>query len=182
MTQDTQIEIPLSKNKMVVSLLGTICFVGFGFWFLINPSKINKSIFGHPILIFVVGLVSILFFGLVAITIIKKFSNNKVGLIINQEGIIDNSSGVSAGIVLWIDIDEIKTAQVMNQKFLMIIVKNPRLYIDRENNIIKRKGMQMNLSSYGSPISISTNSLKINFDDLQELLKLKLMEYKGGKE
>lgn len=179
MTQYEQIEIPLSKKKMVLTLLGAIGFIALGLWFLIEPPKVNNPIFGNPTLIFVTGLASVLFFGLVAVAIIKKFPDNKPGLIINSEGIFDNSSGVSAGLVLWIDIDEIRTTQVMNQKFLMFIVKNPQLYIDRQTNVLKRKGMQMNFSSYGSPISISANSLSANFDELQELLQNKLKKYKG---
>src|SRR5690554_5511875 len=111
MTQNEQIEIPLSKQKMILTLLGSIVFVGLGIWFLINPPKIRNPIFGNPTVIFIVGLVAILFFGLVAITVFRKLWDKKAGLIINQQGIIDNSSGVSAGLVLWTDIEEIKVSQ-----------------------------------------------------------------------
>ena len=125
MTQDEQIEIPLSKKKMLLTLFGAIIFVGLGLWFLINPPKISNLIFGNPTLIFIVGLASIIFFGLVAITIFRKFSDKKPGLIINRKGITDNSSGVSAGLIPWTDIKEIKISQVMSQKFLMFIVPSP---------------------------------------------------------
>jgi hypothetical protein len=99
-------------------------------------------------------------------------------LIINSEGIIDNSSGVSAGLVLWKDIIEITTSNVMNQKFLMFIVKNPEEYINRQNGIVKRKAMEMNYRSYGSPISISANTLDTNFEELYELLQRKFNKNK----
>ena len=179
MTQTQQIEIPLSKKKMVLTLIGAIVFVGLGLWFLISPPKTNHWVFGNPTFIFIAGLASVLFFGLIAIVIAKKLPDNTAGLTINDEGFIDNSSGVSAGLVLWSDIKEIKVAQVMNQKFLMFIVKNPQDYIERQTNTLKRKGMQMNLNSYGSPISISANSLTTNFDTLYELLQKKFDEKKS---
>jgi hypothetical protein len=134
---------------------------------------------GNPTVIFIVGLASVLFFGLVAITIFRKLSDKKPGLIINRQGIIDNSSGVSAGLILWTDIEDIKVSQAMNQKFLMFIVKNPQAYLNKVTNPLKRKGMEMNYRTYGSPISISANSLQINFDNLYSLLTEKLKVYKS---
>ena len=95
------------------------------------------------------------------------------------QGIIDNSSGVSAGVVLWSDIEEIKISKVMSQKFLMFIVKNPQDYIDKVTNPLKKKTVEMNYKSFGSPISISANSLQTNFDSLYKLLTEKMEEYKS---
>jgi hypothetical protein len=61
----------------------------------------------------------------------------------------------------------------------MFIVNNPQDYIDRQTNALKKKGMQMNLNSYGSPISISANSLTTNFDNLYELLQQKFNDKKA---
>jgi len=174
----TQIEIPLSKKKMLLAFFGAIVFVGLGVLFLINPSMFTNPIFRNPTIILIVGFASVLFFGLVAITVFRKLSDKKAGLIINRQGIIDNSSGVSAGLVLWSDIEEIKISNVMSQKFLMFIVKNPQDYINRVTNPLKRKGMEMNYRTYGSPISISANSLQINFDKLYKLLIEKMKESK----
>ena len=178
MTQNEQIEIPLSKTKMLLTFFGAIVFVGLGLRFLINPPKISNSIFGNPTLIFIVGLSSILFFGLVALTIFRKFSAKKAGLIISREGITDNSSGVSAGLIPWTDIDDIKISQVMSQKFLLLIVKNPQDYLDKVTNALKKNAMKMNYKTYGSPISISSNALQTNFDDLHKLLLEKMNKYK----
>lgn len=179
MTQEEQIEIPLSKKKMTLTLLCSIIFVGIGLWFLINPPQINNPVFGNPTVIFIAGLASVVFFGLVTVIVLRKLSDKKAGLIINRQGIIDNSSGVSIGLVLWADIEEIKISQVMDQKFLMLIVRNPQEYLDKATNPLKRKAMEMNYKSYGSPISISANSLQTNFDDLSNLLAQKLKEYKS---
>ena len=173
-----QIEIPLDKKKMLLTFFGAITFVGLGVLFLINPSMFVTTIFRNQIIIFIVGLASVLFFGLVAITVFRKLSDKKAGLIINRQGIIDNSSGVSTGLVLWSDIEEIKISRVLNQKFLMVIVRNPQEYIGKVANPLKKKGMEMNYKTYGSPISISSNSLQTNFDNLYKLLTEKMKENK----
>lgn len=179
MTQNEQIEIALSKKKMTLTVLGSIIFVALGLWFLIKPPKINNPIFGNPTLIFIVGLASVIFFGFVAVTIFRKFSDKKPGLVISRQGIIDNSSGVSAGLIHWTDIQEIKVSQVMNQKFLMFLVRNPQDYLNKETNPLKRNAMKMNFKTYGSPISISSNALQTNFDNLHKLLIEKMNEYKS---
>ncbi|MFC5978977.1 STM3941 family protein [Flavobacterium salmonis] len=151
-------------------------FVIIGTWLVVNPPKSNHQIFGNPMIIFISGISAIVFFGYTTFILLKKMPDNKPGLIINSEGIIDNSSGVSAGIVLWKDIIEISTANVMNQKFLMFIVKNPEEYINRQNGIVKRKAMEINYKTYGSPISISANTLDTNFEELYKLLQRKFKE------
>jgi hypothetical protein len=178
MTNEEQIEIPLSKTKTILTFFGSLSFVGLGIWFLLNPPKISNPILGNPIVIFIIGLASILFFGLVGITIFRKFSDKKAGLVISRQGIIDNSSGVSAGLIPWIDIQEIRVSQVMNQKFLMFIVENPQEYLEKVSNPIKRNAMKMNYKTYGSPISISANALQTDFDELRDLLIEKMNEFK----
>ena len=173
-----QIEIALSKKKMILSLIGANAFVGIGIWLLISPPKIENIVFGNPVFIFTSAVANILFFGLAAFLFIKKLSDKAVGLTINDKGIIDNSSGVSGGLVLWSDVKEIKVAQVMSQKFLMVIVKNPQDYIKRQTNTFKRKTIALNFKYYGSPISISANALATNFDTLNELLQQKFNDNK----
>lgn len=176
MINKVQIEIPLSKKKMILTLIGAITFVILGFWFLLSPPKIDHPVLGNPTMIAVTGLASVLFFGLAGMTIAKKMTDNKAGFVITDEGIIDNSSGVSVGVVKWTDIQDIQQSNVMSQRFLTLVVQNPQEYIDRETSFLKRKAMQMNFNSYGSPISISANALDTDFEKLSELLKRKFAE------
>ena len=178
MEKDT-LEIPLSKRKMTLIFLGALAFVAIGIWFVTSPPQISNPIFGNPTVILISGLASILFFGIVAIVTLRKFFDKKPGLTISDEGIVDNSSGNSAGIIPWSDITNIEVAQVMSQKFIMIIVKNPQKYIDRAQNKLKKSGMKMNFKSYGSPIAISANALQINFKELEILLSEKLLQNKS---
>ena len=174
-----QIEIPLSKNKLTLMLIGSLIFISLGLWFVIKPPTISNPIIGNPTLILTVGIAAILFFGLCAIFIAKKLPDKTPGLIINNQGVTDNSSGVSVGLIPWDDIKGINMTNVANQKFLMLVVKNPDEYINRQKGFIKKKAMQMNYNSYGSPISISANGLKCNFDELFRILQDKFNDVKA---
>ena len=51
----------------------------------------------------------------------------------------------------------------------MIKVSNPEHYIDLKKNRIGKMAMRANYDKFGSPISISANSLKTNFADLKSV-------------
>lgn len=178
MTTTEKIEIPLNKRKLAMLLIGSIAFVAIGFWFVISPPQINNPLFSNQAVLTIAGIASILFFSLCGFIGFKKLREDKAGLIINESGITDNASGVSAGHIPWSDIKEIKITQVFNQKFLMILVNNPNEYISRQTSAIKRKGMKMNYKNYNSPISIPATTLKCNFDELNNILQAQLNKYK----
>lgn len=174
-----QIEIPLSKKKLVLLLAGSLVFVAAGIWFLINPPKINNALFGNPTFILVISIAAILFFGTIAVFIARKLPDNRPGLIIDSVGLTDNSSGISAGQILWSDLENISVIEINRQKLILLEVKNPQDYIDKQTSGLKRKLMQLNYKSYGTPLSISSNSLQIEFNELVTLLNNRLMAIKG---
>jgi hypothetical protein len=102
--------------------------------------------------------------------------DNKPGLIIDQTGLTDNSSGVSAGQVLWSDIEAISVIEIHRQKLIMLKVRNPQEYIDKQTSGFKRKMMQINFKLYGTPLSITSNGLKISFEELLSTLTDKLKQ------
>lgn len=164
-----EVIIPLSKTKLVKYFIGSLLFVFAGFLFITNPDWFIKA--EDPSVIKWIGYASVIFFGACAIFISQKLFDKKPGLIIDAEGITDNSSGVSAGKILWKDVKEISMQEVMSQKFIMLKMKNPEFYLQREKNPIKKRMMELNYKLYQTPINISANGLKIGFDDLYELIK-----------
>jgi hypothetical protein len=179
MTNNSNISFKVNKSKLVLSLFLCMLFVVTGIFMVIkSPEGDGTSFFKTPILMFIAGLICVVFFSIVFVVGLRRLMSSKPGLEITEEGIIDNSSGVAAGLILWKDIQQIQTSQVMFQKFLMIIVANPHDYINRQQNALKKRTMKMNFSSYGSPISISSNILNTNFQELQQLLLQKLFEYR----
>lgn len=169
-TSGQRIEIALSKKKIFLMLIGALVFVAIGLWFVISPPTISNSYWGNPTKIAIAGYASIVFFGLCAFVLIKKLPDNKPGLVIDETGLTDNSSGVSAGKILWSDMEDISVIEIHRQKLIMLQVKNPQDYIDKQTNGFKRKMMQMNYKMYGTPLSITSNGLKISFDELLSTL------------
>jgi hypothetical protein len=167
---EQRIEIPLSKSKIVKMLIGALVFVAIGFWFVIAPPTIENSFWGSPAKLTITGYASIIIFGLSAITLVRKLTDTKSGLIIDREGIIDHSGGMSAGQILWNDIINISVIEIHKQKMIMLEVKNPQEYIGRQSSLLKRKSMELNYKMYGTPISITANGLDIPFKELLDLL------------
>jgi hypothetical protein len=176
MSTEQRIEIPLSKSKIIMMLIGATAFVAIGLWFVIAPPEIKNSYWGNPTKMAIVGYASILFFGLCAAFFIRKLPDTKPGLIIDSIGLIDNSGALSVGQILWADIVNISVLEMHKQKLLMLEVKNPQEYIDRQNGLLKRKGMELNYKMYGTPISITANGLKMPFQELFTLVSEKFQQ------
>lgn len=153
-----------------------LAFVAIGLWFVLAPPKIENAYWGNPTRIAIAGYAAILFFGICAVFFIGKLLDTKPGLVIDDEGLIDNSGGLSVGRILWEDIENISVIQMHRQKLLMLRVKNPQHYIGRQKTSLKRKLMELNYKMYGTPLSISANGLKIPF---HELLSLVTQKFKG---
>jgi len=169
-----EIIIPISKQKLILLTVSALVFVGVGILFVTNPEKYTSPIMRNPTVIFISGVASILFSGLCTPFIFKKIWDKSPGLIITDQGILDNSSGVSAGQIYWADIEDISVLKIHRQKLIMLQVKNPQDYIDKQTSNFKRKMMTLNYKMYGTPLSITSNGLKISFDELLSTLTYKL--------
>jgi hypothetical protein len=73
--------------------------------------------FDNPFVKYGAAIAAILFFGFGIFYFLRKLIDKKPGLIIDDNGIIDNSSAVSVGLIPWSDIEHISTTNVMKQKF-----------------------------------------------------------------
>ena len=171
-----QIEIALSKKKLILMLVGSIAIVLLGIWLISEADNLTGWRARNPTFTRGIGIAGVLFFGLCGVYFGRKLPDNRPGLIIDEMGLTDNSSGLSAGLILWGDIKKISVIEIHRQKLLMLHVKNPQDYIDKQTSGIKRKMMQMNFNMYGTPLSITSNSLKITFDGLHNILKERLSQ------
>lgn len=173
----TDIQIPVSKKKLLLIIIGSILFVLASVWlvFFLDGERITRF---NPILIKAVGIIGILFFGMACVPAIQKIIKDKIGLIINNEGIIDNSNAIDIGLIKWEDITHVQTAKVSSTKFIMIFVSNPEEYIERSSSKIKRKMMQTNYKNWGSPLSISSTSLQCSFTELENIIQEGLEKHK----
>ena len=172
-----KIEIPISKAKISLLLIAAILFVAFGVLFILTPETFVSIIFRNPQTIRLAGIAAVLFFSAASIYGIRKLFDNSMGLIIDDNGITNNTNASSIGLIDWSDIIEIKTEQVMSTKFLLIYTSNPNKYLNRVKGI-KQKLMKANLKAYGTPISITSSTLRYNLDELEKVINNRLHEIK----
>ncbi|ADV50525.1 hypothetical protein Celal_3256 [Cellulophaga algicola DSM 14237] len=169
-----KIEIPLSKNKLFLGIGGSIILVVLGIWLVINADEFQEhsmQLLRNPMVIKAAGTLAILFFGATGIYGCRKLLDKKVGLIIDSNGITDNSNASSVGLIEWNDISEIKTQQVMSTKFLLINVIDSEKHIGKAKSGLKARLMRTNMKMYGTPLSITSNTLKYDFEKLEQLIQ-----------
>ncbi len=159
---ETRIKIPLSNGKIVLLTFGSIILVLSSVWLVWLQINIYYSI---------VGIIGILFFGACGIGWSIKLFDGKMGLIIDSEGIWDNSSGLSSGFIRWKDIEKFGYQKIQATEILMIYVKNPDEYIENAENRIKALALKSSDKMFGTPFSIGTVGLKINFRKFETILK-----------
>lgn len=91
-------------------------------------------------------------------------------LVIDNHGILNNSNILNSTFIPWSDIKEIQIIPVLSTKFLILHLLNNKKYIESASNPIVKKLMLANQKKYGSPISITSGSLKIKFEDLMKII------------
>ncbi|MEM7204307.1 MAG: STM3941 family protein [Planctomycetota bacterium] len=154
------IHIPLSRTKVSLMLLGAAAFVVVGLWMLVAA---------EPVMVRVVGGVATVFFGLVLVVGLRRLLGVRTGLVIDDEGIIDRSSGVACGRIPWRDIASIQVRQMQGHRFVTLIVEEPERYAAM-GGPVTRLFARANLKFYDSPIHIPANTLRCDFDELVETL------------
>lgn len=161
------VEIPISKIKIVLLLIGSLLFVAGGIFLVKNPGTLSIS----PLLITIAGYLGILFFGVIALFIVNKLFNTGPGFVIDDNGIVDNSSAFSVGFIPWEDVVDVSVIEVSGQKLINIKVSDPVDYIKRQPNILAKQTAATNQRMYGTPINVSANSLQVSFDELYNKIK-----------
>ena len=174
------IEIRLNKTKIVGLTFMAIIFVGLGIRLMWKSAAMGVSSGYLRDLNFLVGLFGILFFGLAGILSFRKLFDKTPGLVISNEGVTENATAMSPGLVAWEDIETITELGYGRRGFINLKVRNPQYYIDRQTSFWKRKLMQMNYSWFDTAIPISTNMLDIDAYQLRTLLSEKLQEYRDN--
>ncbi len=148
--------------------------------FLLDDASIqSRRGINDPMVVHGLGLVAIVFFGIMGLVGLKKLIDKKPALILNNSGIVDNASSVSPGFIPWSEVVGAKIVEVQKQKMLVINVREPEEYIAR-GNLLKQTLNKANYKMVGSPISISLNVLAINFSELTTLFDQYQRTYAEG--
>lgn len=161
------LEIAIDKTKVIIAILASILFLVLGFWFVIFFATMQTRY--SPLLIQILGITSILFFGVALFFTVPKYFDKNPGLIFTNKGIVDNTNGTSVGLIEWNDITEIKIIEIWKTKAILLLTDKPEKYIEKAS-VSQAKMMQANFKLYGTPLCITPQTLKIDFDELYDLI------------
>ena len=171
-----EIEIYSSKIKSFLLLIGSIIFVVGGIYFFIYPENFTGYRGRSPIFIKIIGVASILFFGLGIYVAIRQLIKNKLILVIDKTGLNVNPNKDEK--IEWKNIEGFSEIKIHSTKIVIININNSDYWIEKEQNKIRKNMMKFNVSNYGSPFNLSANSMSINNEKLLKILTESLQKYK----
>ncbi len=161
-------KIVIKQNQLKqfsLLLLSIIIVVSSVFVFFIN-----MPIFGITFVSKIIGAAGIIFFGAASIYIIKCFIKPKAVLVIDRNGITDNSSAVSIGFIPWHDIKSVYIKDVLNESFICIDVENIEEKLKGLSSF-KKTMIKRNLKTGAPPVSITLGSTSYKPEKVLEIIK-----------
>jgi hypothetical protein len=96
----------------------------------------------------------------------RRRSDSSAGLTIGKEGIDDQSSDLSLGIIKWGDIKEIDREQCLKERMFILIVRKENDYKKRAKNSAITRLLEQNIRRYGTPVVIDPSYLEISLEEL----------------
>jgi hypothetical protein len=150
--------IPGSRLKLVGQFAGGVVFAACGWYLMFGHGQTDP----YERL---VGLVTVVFFGAIAVSILFHLVKGGPAVVINADGVVDNSSGVSVGLIPWDHIRDVREYRVQDQVFLSITPKNLDALLKKQPRW-KRALMRANLSMGAGPVNIPQAALGVKVSDL----------------
>ncbi|MDL2282138.1 hypothetical protein LJC44_03355 [Parabacteroides sp. OttesenSCG-928-G06] len=135
---------------------------------------------GGRFLVLTLGIFALFITLFCIFALIRFYKEKGVGIYISDEGIFDISTGNTYGTVVWSDVESIvilDDISDLKHKYIVVRVKNPTDYIQREMAKSKKRTLELKLQFYGSPICFSERTLNCSFEELKNAVFLKYNEY-----
>ncbi|MXV37651.1 hypothetical protein GO491_02995 [Flavobacteriaceae bacterium Ap0902] len=173
----TIIEIPFSrKSKYKVFVFIFIAFLG-GLFMVLYPSKLSGSfIFRNELILLICGYFVIVGSLLLLVQYLYLFYFFKHGLIVTNEGFFNYTGLFYNGVIKW---DDIKSLSI-DEKYkntINVKIKNPKYYIKRTENPIRKLNVYMYYYFYSTPCVIGVQILDIETTELIKLLQDNFKKY-----
>ena len=177
---DSCINIPFSKTKLVVQLILSIVFCAAGVYFVANPVAIANSGSHHRFVleIVIIGVICLVFSISGIIAFGYPVFSSKDGLQIDQNGITIQSV-FSKTYVTWGEISRFEVKGTSRTRLINIYLTDPYGYSQRQKGALQRRLLLFSYKKHGAALSIAPINLKCSFDELYALLNDRLNAYYG---
>lgn len=126
-------------------------------------------VLGLPALFFipaVAGWVGILFFGAAGGWILSRLFSHRISLILDRNGLLDNSSAFPAGRIPWEAISRVGITTASDQRFLGIDVRDRALLASSSE--LRRSIDAANAGVTGFPVNVPSTTVDRTLEELQE--------------
>lgn len=157
MIPDATVIYPSREKQLLLACFGA-GFVALGF-FLSRSASIGERL---------IGLASILFFGLGTLYHFVRIARRTPALILHPSGIFIHGTGF----LRWEEISDVFVTRIQRQPFLAIDVKDVDALLSRQS-WPKARLTKMNRSWFGAAVYISTNTLPMSVEELIQNMQQK---------
>ncbi|MEX2484083.1 MAG: STM3941 family protein [Brumimicrobium sp.] len=107
-----------------------------------------------------------------------KLSENSPRIILDSDGITDNTTIASPGHIPWREIRELDVKTIYSTPLLGIALKDPESF-QKPSNFVSRFWLSLNNRISSSFYMITTNNLDIDFDEFAEMARAYHQKYSG---
>ena len=163
---DKKFVIKQNQRKQFLLILLSIIMLSGAFFVFFYNKDISEIKYINKI----IGAIGIIFFGACLIFIIKRFIKPKDILVIDQNGILDNSTAVSIGFIPWNEIKSVYINRVFTETFICVEVENIEEKL-KGLSFFKRNMIKFNLKMGNAPVSITLNSTNYKPEEVLEIIK-----------
>jgi hypothetical protein len=161
-------EVPLDRMKLLGLCLGALAFVALGVFLIRVPTR-------QGLMAQIVGAGAVAFFGAVGVAVLFRLLKPGPAIVIDDDGILDDASGVSLGRIRWDQVGAIEEYRVNDQAFLGIMLKDLDALIARQP-FWKRRIIRANLRMGAAAVNIPQASLGITLSDLRREMEQRKRE------
>ena len=143
-----------SRPKLVLYELGVLGFVGIGALLVTRPAASFATMIG--------GSAAIIFFGICALVIVRRFFDSGYILTINAAGIFDRRA--TDRVIPWSAVTRISEVKIRRQRFYLLELSQPlRQFVD---DSYKRWLLRLNRPWVRNGVFVSANGLSATHDEI----------------
>ncbi|MCC3159020.1 hypothetical protein LJ737_17385 [Hymenobacter sp. 15J16-1T3B] len=174
-TAPPRVVIALSKRKILLLLLLCGVFVAVSSWLWSIAETQTRY---EPLLAKGVSLLGVVFFGIGGVVAVRKLVSQEPGLVLDEQGIWLPGSIGAPSLIPWQHVQGFEVMELHRTKVLLVLVNNTAELLAQQRGW-KQQLLRMNLQQYGTPYSITSNTLKIGFDELVQTVTERFRAVKG---
>jgi hypothetical protein len=149
-----------SKGKMATLAFGSLAMAAMCGATVVYQKEMEVPDFGVA-----VGVLGAIILGICSLWAFIRLFNPTPSVIVNREGITDNSSGTSVGLIRWAEIEQLTTYKMNYTTNLGIIVSDPES-VFRRQSAGKAALLRSSWKLTNVPISIPQSTLPVSAEDL----------------